>query len=224
VAAAGLHSGLCLYTPSTDGVKTLDDRKSENPTVHETAPGDELLIQRIAEGDETSLAALHDRYRLFAYTLAVRVLGDAARAEDVVQDAFLAVWRRGATYSGDRGSVRTWLATIVRNRAIDLVRSRRERMARPDRDDTECLQAVVDPAPGVVEAVVSAMERDAVRSAIGELPEEQRHAIGLAFFRGLSHSEISAQTGVPLGTVKSRIRLGIQRLRGSLAGSGLGYA
>ncbi len=187
-------------------------------------PSDEALIRRIADGDEAALAALHDRYRLFAHALAVRVLGDGARAEDVVQDAFLTVWRRAGTYAVERGSVRTWLATVVRNRAIDLVRSRRERLARPDRDDGERLQAMVDPAPMVVDAVVGAMERDMVRAAVEQLPDEQRHAIGLAFFRGLTHAEISAQTGVPLGTVKSRIRLGIQRLRGSLLGGGLEYA
>ncbi len=192
--------------------------------MHHAALSDELLIKRIAAGDELCLATLHDRYRLFAYALAVRVLGDGGRAEDVVQDAFLTVWRRAGTYAADRGSVRTWLATIVRNRAIDLVRSRRERIARPDRDDAERLAAMADTDPMVVEAVVTAMDRDLVRAAVDGLPDDQRHAIGLAFFRGLSHSEISAQTGLPLGTVKSRIRLGIQRLRASLTGAGLGYA
>jgi RNA polymerase sigma-70 factor (ECF subfamily) len=185
---------------------------------------DETLLQHIGAGDEASLAILHERYRLFAHALAVRVLGDGARAEDVVQDAFLAVWRRAPTYAPERGSVRTWLATIIRNRAIDLVRSPRERIARSQRDDAEQLESVVDPAPPVLDEVVEALERDLVRAAVDGLPDEQRSAIGLAFFRGLSHSEISAHTGVPLGTVKSRIRLGMQRLRGVLAQGGLEYA
>jgi RNA polymerase sigma-70 factor (ECF subfamily) len=192
--------------------------------VDHAEPTDEQLLARIAAGDETSLALLHDRYRLFAHALAFRVLGDGARAEDVVQDAFLAVWRRARTYAPERGSARTWLATIVRNRAIDLVRSPRERMARPERTDTERLGSVMDPAPLVVDEVVGALDRDLVRAAVEGLPDDQRSAIGLAFFRGLSHSEISAQTGVPLGTVKSRIRLGIQRLRGTLVRGGLEYA
>jgi RNA polymerase sigma-70 factor (ECF subfamily) len=185
---------------------------------------DELLLERIGLGDEASLAVLHERYRLFAHAVAVRILGDGARAEDVVQDAFLAVWRKAPTYAVARGSVRTWLATIVRNRAIDLVRSPRERLARPGHDDAEHLQSMVDPAPLVVDEVVGALDRDLVRAAVDGLPDEQRHAIGLAFFRGLSHSEISEHTGVPLGTVKSRIRLGIQRMRGTLVRSGLEYA
>jgi len=192
--------------------------------VNQVVASDETLLARIAAGDEASLAALHDRYRLFAHALAVRVLGDGARAEDVVQDAFLTVWRRAGTYAVERGSVRTWLAAVVRNRAIDVVRSPRERMARPDRDHADRLAAIVDPAPQVADAVQGAMDGALVRAAVNRLPEEQRHAIGLAFFRGLSHSEISVQTGVPLGTVKSRIRLGMQRLRGSLLGAGLGYA
>jgi RNA polymerase sigma-70 factor (ECF subfamily) len=192
--------------------------------VDHATPSDELLLQRIGEGHEASLAALHDRYRLFAHALAVRVLGDGSRAEDVVQDAFLAVWRKAASYAPERGSVRTWLATIVRNRAIDLVRSPRERMARSEHDDAERLATVEDPAPQVIDEVVVAIDRDLVRAAVDGLPDEQRNAIGLAFFRGLSHSEISAHTGVPLGTVKSRIRLGMQRLRGALLQGGLEYA
>jgi len=191
----------------------------DNPTL-----SDEILLERIGAGDGSSLAILHDRYRLFAHALALRVLGDGARAEDVVQDAFLSVWRRAGTYAPERGSVRTWLATIVRNRAIDVIRSPRERIARSEHEDAERLESVVDPAPLVVDAVVGALDRDLVRAAVDRLPDEQRHAIGLAFFRGLSHSEISAHTGVPLGTVKSRIRLGIQRLRGSLLQGGLEYA
>ncbi len=185
---------------------------------------DELLLQRIGAGDEASLAVLHNRYRLFAQALAVRVLGDGARAEDVVQDAFLAVWRKAGSYAPERGSVRTWLATIVRNRAIDLVRSPRERIARSDHDDEARLASVVDPRPQVIDTVVKALDRDLIRDAVDRLPDDQRHAIGLAFFRGLSHSEISAHTGVPLGTVKSRIRLGMQRLRGALVQDGMEYA
>ena len=173
---------------------------------------DAELIDAIARHDDTALAALYDRYDLLAFSIALKVVNDRARAEDVVKDAFLSVWRRAGTYAEGRGSVRTWLACIVRNRAIDIVRGRRETTA----DDEAILHSLRDPAPAVADQVAARMDRRFVQSAVSELPLDQRSAIVMAYFEGRSHSEIAEATGLPLGTVKSRIRLAMQRLRSVL--------
>ncbi len=178
---------------------------------------DTELLEGIAQGDEASLAALYDRYHLLSFSLALRVVNDRGRAEDVVQDAFLSVWRKAGSYAAGRGSVKTWLTSIVRNRAIDLVRARRE----TDGDDEAVLLALRDPRPGVVEQVTASLDRQTIRTAIAELPLEQRQAIAMAYFEGLSHSEIADSTGLPLGTVKSRIRLGMHRLKDLLLDAGV---
>lgn len=178
---------------------------------------DTQLLQGIAHGDEASLAALYDRYHLLSISLALRIVSDRGRAEDVVQDAFLSVWRKAGSYVAGRGSVKTWLTSIVRNRAIDRVRARRE----SDSDDEAVLLALRDPRPGVVEQVTASLERETIRTAIAQLPIEQRQAIAMAYFEGLSHSEISDATSLPLGTVKSRIRLGMHRLKGLLMDAGV---
>lgn len=170
------------------------------------------LLAAIARRDHASLATLHDRYHLLAFSVALRVVKDRGRAEDVVQDAFLAVWRRAGSYAEGRGSVKTWLASIVRNRAIDVVRARRE----SDADDEAALLALPDPRPTVIDQVADSLDRELIHGAVRELPLDQRRAIAMAYFEGRSHSEISDVTGLPLGTVKSRIRLAMHRLRAHL--------
>jgi RNA polymerase sigma-70 factor, ECF subfamily len=195
-------------------------RRMPVQTLDTTANGeitDAELLDGIARHDEASLAALYDRYHVLAFSLALRVVNDRGRAEDVVQDAFLAVWRKAGSYSEGRGSVRTWLTSIVRNRAIDLVRARRE----SDGDDEAVLLALRDGGPAVVDQVTASLDRDAIRAAIRELPCEQRQAIAMAYFEGRSHSEIAEVTGLPLGTVKSRIRLAMHRLRDGLLETGV---
>ncbi|MEO8247694.1 MAG: sigma-70 family RNA polymerase sigma factor [Chloroflexota bacterium] len=174
------------------------------------------LVEAITRQDEASLAELYDRYRSLCYALALRVVHDQGRAEDVVQDAFLAVWRKAGSYTPGRGSVRTWLTSVVRNRAIDIVRARRESTA----DDEPTLLAIRDPRPPVEEQVALALDAEMVRTVLADLPHEQRHVISLAFFGGHSHAEIAEETATPLGTVKSRIRLGMQRMRAGLGRSG----
>lgn len=175
---------------------------------------DEGLMARIAAGGQDGLEQLHARYRAYAFAIALRVVGDPGRAEDVVQDAFLSVWRRADSYATGRGSVRTWLGSIVRNRAIDVVRATREHAVE---DQDAVLLSLQDTAPAVDEQVAAAIDGAETRRALGQLPDEQRQAIALAYFAGLSHSEIADRTGLPLGTVKSRVRLGIQRMRQSLS-------
>jgi RNA polymerase sigma-70 factor, ECF subfamily len=177
-----------------------------------TVPTDAELVAAIARRDDASLAVLYDRYHLLAFSVALRVVNDRGRAEDVVQDAFLAVWRRAGSYADGRGSGKTWLASIVRNRAIDVIRARRE----SDADDEATLLSLHDPRPSVLEQVTAGLDRALVRGAVQELPLEQRRAIAMAYFEGRSHAEISDLTGLPLGTVKSRIRLAMHRLRSHL--------
>jgi RNA polymerase sigma-70 factor, ECF subfamily len=180
------------------------------------AATDEVLIAGVAAEEPECLEQLYDRYRLLAFSLAFRVVGDRGRAEDVVQDAFLSVWRKGGSYRTGRGSVRTWLTSIVRNRAIDLVRGGKDR----NHDDEDLLLGLHDDGPSIDDEVAARMDRDQVREALSALPADQLQALSLAYFDGLSHSEIAERTALPLGTVKSRIRLGLHRMRSVLDQAG----
>lgn len=175
---------------------------------------DVQLIAAIQRRDATALMALYDRHGRLAFAVAYRVLGDPSAAEEVVQDAFLLVWQRAASFDPARGSaVRAWLLTIVRHRAIDVLRrvSGRPRQT-VDIAVAEDLLAV----PDAWGEVSGGMDRARVRSAVATLPAEQQHAIELAYFEGLTHREIADRTGTPLGTVKGRLRLGLAKLHGSL--------
>lgn len=181
-------------------------------------PGDDLqLIAAVVRQEPDALMALYDRHGRLAFALAYRILGDPGLAEEAVQDAFMLVWRRAATFDPARGSaVRAWLTTIVHHRSIDLLRKRsgRPREQTP-LDEVEAVLA----SPGPWGEVAEALDRDRVRSAVASLPNEQQTAIELAYFDGLTHREIAEQTGLPLGTVKGRVRLGLRRLHGLLAES-----
>lgn len=175
-------------------------------------PGDDDLIDAIGRRDAAALIDLYDRYGRLAFALAYRVLDDAPTAEEVVQDAFLLVWRRATTFDAARGSgVRAWLLTIVHHRAIDA----RRRLGR--HREAVALEAVEErlAVPDLWGEVARGLERDEVRAAVEALPEEQRRAIEFAYFEGLTHREIAERTGTPLGTVKGRLRLGLRKLHGS---------
>ena len=162
---------------------------------------------------------LYDRYAALAYGVAMRVLGDPARAEDAVQDAFLNLWHRAATFDADRGSIRAWLLTSVRNRCIDYLRGRGSR----ERREQE-LSPDVDYAPSASDPwreVSVALERTAVRDAMASLPAEQRQVVEMAYFGGYSHTEIAEMSRVPLGTVKGRMRLALEKMGSYLRGRGL---
>ena len=179
---------------------------------------DEGLLAAIQQGDEGALAELYDRYGRLAFGLAYRILGERGTAEDVVQEAYLAVWRRSTSFRADRGSARAWLMSIVHNAAIDRRRGRfkREQEAVPIDDLSFMLETGADDAFAVVSEQI---EAEQIRTALGTLPTEQREAIELAYFGGFTQQEISDRTGTPLGTVKSRMRLGLQKLRSLLADS-----
>ena len=176
---------------------------------------DEALLQRLARGtDEQALSELYDRYQAMMYGLALRITRDTALAQDAVQEAFVGVWRNASRYSEGKASVRTWILSITHHRSIDLIRRRRATAAIPE--DEAPGDAFT--APDVWPEVVRAVDADAVRGALQTLPELQRQAIVLAYFDGLTQTEISERTGAPLGTVKSRVRLGLIQLRRELEG------
>jgi RNA polymerase sigma-70 factor (ECF subfamily) len=158
-----------------------------------------------------TLETLYDAHHRQAIGLAYRILGDLGDAEEVTQEVFLAAWRSGHTYDAARGSTHTWILSMVRNRSIDVLRARRRRPVQP-------LPETLDPpdAADVPAEAVSNVDAATARQALRTLPPEQQQVIELAYFSGLSHSEIATQLAAPIGTVKGRIRLGLDRLRVAL--------
>jgi RNA polymerase sigma-70 factor (ECF subfamily) len=174
---------------------------------------DSDLIGLVGNGDGPALMTLYDRYNRQAFGLAFRILGDASTAEEVVQDAFLALWRNAKSFDTSRGGVKSWLLTIVHNRSIDRIRAARNRGDTVELEFADFAGASDDPW----DAVTDQLDGVQVRAAVAELPAEQRSAIELAYFRGLTHQEIAKQTDTPLGTVKGRLRLGLRKLATTLA-------
>lgn len=174
---------------------------------------DSDLLTRMSGGDESALATLYDRWSDRVHSLAVHVLRDARDAEDIVEETFWQAWRGAARYDAARGNVGTWLLTICRSRSLDKLRSRRRRPEDTTLDDAPPAAA---PQPDAMDAMVTMETGRIVRSALAELPLEQRQAIELAYFRGLSQSEIAETTGQPLGTIKTRVRLAMAKLREKL--------
>lgn len=174
---------------------------------------DEALLARLGAQDTTAFEALYLRYADLVYSIALRVVADPQIAQDIVQEVFLRIWRHPSAFDETRGRFASWLMSVARNRAVDEVRSRGRRRLRevppaPGADDPIDLQAI-DPAM----AAQIAAERTAVRRAMETLPEEQRLAIELAYFGGMTQQEIAAALGTPLGTIKTRIRLAMKKLR-----------
>jgi RNA polymerase sigma-70 factor (ECF subfamily) len=172
---------------------------------------DRALIARIEGRDADALAELYDRYSSRLMGLAQRILGDTGEAEEVLQELFLWVWRSAASFDAARGSVIAWLLVATRSRSIDRVRSRRP-AARAGLRSVETVPDAAGPQDVEADSAGKQWER-LCRSAISELPDDQRRALELAYFEGLTHQEISEKTGTPLGTVKTRVRLGLMKLR-----------
>jgi RNA polymerase sigma factor (sigma-70 family) len=177
---------------------------------------DARLADRIAAGETEALGELYDRYASMAIATALRVVGSREEAEDVVHDAFVAVWRKIGRFDAGRGSLRAWLMTVVRNRAIDRVRARRTSMDVDDADERSLLRT--GPNPTWEEALTRASADD-LRAAMASLPDEQRRALELAYFGGYTYREVAQMTGVPAGTANGRLRLALGKLRDALAGT-----
>jgi len=168
---------------------------------------DGALLSAVRSGDEGAMAALYDRYSSVVYSVALRVLSDTAAAEDVLQEVFMQLWRNPARFDASRGALAPWLAVITRNRAIDILRKRH-----PESDIDDVVVSVVPDMAGGAERS-RAMEK--VRGVLAAMPTAQRSVLEMAYFEGLTHTEIAAKSGEPLGTVKTRIRAGLMTLRKS---------
>ena len=177
---------------------------------------DEELMPLVGRKDPEAFEVLYDRHGGVAYSLAYRIVGDRAAAEEVTQEAFISVWRSGARFDAARGSVRSWLLSVVRNRAIDFLRSKAGKAPKLDFDDDSALEQ----RPAAERTEEEALRRETageIRGALGKLPGEQSKVIELAYFGGFSHSEIAQILQLPMGTVKGRMRLGLEKIRGELA-------
>ncbi len=180
------------------------------------------LIGRAAEGDARALEVLYDRYSRVVFSFALRIVGDRQLAEELLQEVFFRAWQQGGAFSAGRGSFVTWLLSITHNMAIDEVRKRRRRPQKADSEEPETvLAAMADTGAGadVEDEVWLGALRDTITSALDGLPAPQREAIELAYYQGLTQREIAERLGEPLGTIKTRMRLGIQKLRDALGGS-----
>jgi RNA polymerase sigma-70 factor, ECF subfamily len=169
---------------------------------------DVVLLSAIRSGDEQAMTQIYERYSPIVYSVALRVLGDTAAAEDVLQEVFMQLWRGPEVFDASRGSLPGWLAVITRNRAIDSLRKRR-----PETDITEVVVCI---NPDLASRAESTRALEKIRGALGGMPAPQRSALEMAFFDGLTHTEIAAKTGEPLGTIKTRIRGGLMILRKAL--------
>jgi len=174
---------------------------------------DARLLELIQQGDQDAVAAVYDRYGGVAYGLALRITGDAQSAEDAVQEAFVSVWKQAQRFDPARGRLRSWLLTIVHHRAIDAVR---RKAAMNERSLPEEPEQFVATRGRPEELAEWALEAEAVREAVRQVPDDQRRTIEMAYFMGLTHVEIAERMGVPLGTVKSRLRIGLEKMRAYL--------
>jgi RNA polymerase sigma-70 factor, ECF subfamily len=172
------------------------------------------LIARVRSGDQSSMAALYNRYSPIVYATALRILGDTAAAEDVVQEIFMQLWRNPAAFDASRGNLAAWLGVIARHKAIDVLRKRKPQ--------TNFEDVVIASSYDLHKEAVRNSVVEKVRAALAEMFPEQRRCMEMAFFEGLTHSEIAAKTGEPLGTIKTRIRSALIELRKKLGGTGEG--
>jgi RNA polymerase sigma-70 factor (ECF subfamily) len=182
--------------------------------VNDDRRADARLAERIRSGEAEALGELYDRYASIAMATALRVVGGRDEAEDVVHDAFVAVWRKIDRFDAERGALRGWLMTVVRNRAIDRVRARRATIDVEDADERSLLRT--GPNPTSDEALRRAAAGD-LRAALAALPDEQRRAVELAYFEGYTYREVAELTGVPTGTANGRLRLALTKLRDALS-------
>ena len=174
---------------------------------------DEVLLQLLRLGDEGALGALYDRYGKLAYSLSYRILGDIHAAEDAVQEAFINIWRRAGSFNSNRGTARTWIMAVVHHRSIDI--GRRRRGLTPRELPLEIAQMTEDPGDTWNE-VSNNLDRELLIGCLQRIPKTQREVIQLSYFEGYTQREIAALKGIPLGTVKGRMRIGIQKLRSHL--------
>jgi RNA polymerase sigma-70 factor (ECF subfamily) len=174
---------------------------------------DSFLIERITHQDTTALSELYDRYGRLVFSIALRILGDAETAEEITQDVFVLVWQKASSFDHAQGKLMTWIASIARNRSIDQLRRVRIRPEGYSIAWEDCCAEDADEQPGIENGVMDNHQRLLLIKSVNALPQDQREALSLAFFYGMTQQEISDKLNQPLGTVKTRIRLGLQKLR-----------
>jgi RNA polymerase sigma-70 factor, ECF subfamily len=186
------------------------------PRAHKPGTDDATLLHRMAEGDEQALGAFYDRWNPLVHAIVLRIVRQRDDVDDVVEEAFWQAWRQADRYDVSKGSVQTWLLTIARSRALDRVRSLKRLREDPlENDSGEVVVQLASEGDASMDAE-SAERRAIVVTALADLPAEQREALELGYFSGLSQTEIAERTGQPLGTIKTRMRLAMQKLRGRL--------
>jgi len=202
-------------------VRATSHKKGEVAYKSLAQASDTELLAAIAQGEEEALEHLYERYARLSYALAYRLLHDSLAAEDLVQEAFLAIWRKAGTYQPQQGSVYSWLQAIVHHRAIDRLRSaaNRDQLCAPFEPDME--QQTLSAEPDACDQVWHGEQRRMVLAALAQIPPEQRQVIDMAYFGGYTHVEISEMLHIPLGTVKGRMRLGLQKMKSLLDESGI---
>ncbi len=201
---------VCLDSPATDWTAPQHCEVAVNRvSVRDVAGSDALLVVRLAAGDDHALAEVFDRLAPAAYGAALRVLGNGAAAQDVVQDLFVELWSKPDRYDPEAGTLRTFLTVQARHRAVDVVRSELRRIARQERHHR---LTPGQQLPSPCDEVAAAQAATAVRAAVRELPDGQRRVVELAYFKGLTCREVALAAGIPEGTAKSRLRLALAKL------------
>ncbi len=185
-----------------------------------SALADDLLVERVVATDADAFEVLYDRHQDAAYALAYRIVGSAGPANDVCQEAFLAVWRSARTFDASVGSVRSWLLTIVRNRAIDHLRRSTRTTDHEVQDEALAERHPAPASDGTEAAALRSAAADDTRELLDELSDDQRRVIVLSFYSGYSHSEIASMLELPLGTVKARMNRGLAKLRSAIPAGG----
>lgn len=206
---------------SKSGTLRIDNRQEHTPTDAAGQPSDAALLAQVVRGDGAALEMLYDRYAASIMGLALKMIGEPAVAEEIVQETFWRVWRSAGTFQSERGAAAGWLFGIARNLTIDIVR---RRMVRPqpiyDEGDEQRIERQADPDVDVAEHAWAAIRHDRVRAAMTQLPLSQRRVIEMAYFGGMTRQEIAETTGEPLGTIHTRARLALQKLREALRAQG----
>lgn len=205
-----------------DTLRTVVTEEANTKVVVKSEPTDEELLSAICRGEESALEVLYERYHRYAYALACRIVRDPLASEDIVQDAFLSIWRKASSYQAQHGSVQSWVQAIVRHRAIDKIRASAHREYQWTPLQAENEQDPPSEQPDVWEQAWQSEQHRIIHEVMVQIPSEQREVIELAYFGGLTHAEISEQCQIPLGTVKGRMRLGLQKMKTLLAERGLG--
>ena len=177
---------------------------------------DQDLIQLIIQRDEAALSELYDRYHRLIFSMAINIVGEVGTAEEITLDIFTRVWEKAGTYRAEKAKVSTWLVRMTRNRSIDVLRREAVRPMKHSVGWAEISHEPVAQNDSPEMAAQLAMQKERIRAAIASLPDNQQQALALAYFKGFSHSEIAAELNLPLGTVKGRIRSGMQKLRALL--------